>query len=167
MNGGMNAVKKLDARLQAIADLVQGEIIADVGSDHAYLPAWLAKHNKIKKAYALDISPNCVGRIKANLGKFNIPQEIISPVLSDGLAGLGDCAIAGLTDVIIAGMGGETIARILSGIKKRAGINFILQPNTKKELLKDYLLANNFEVSQEIKVQDKKRYYIIMRASCV
>jgi len=153
-------MKKLSARLKAVADLVCGDIIADIGSDHAYLPAWLVKNNKIKKAYAIDISAKCLERIKINLAKFNISQEIIEPVLSDGLAELENIA---LTDIIIAGMGGETIAEIIATIKEPANINFILQPNTKTEVLKDFLTANNFKILQEIRIQETRRYYNIMR----
>ena len=164
-------MKKLDARLQAIADLVHGDIIADIGSDHAYLPAWLVKNNRIKKAYAIDISAKCVARIKTNLARFNIPQEIITPVLSNGLSELNAADLTGLTDIIIAGMGGETIAGIIDNItiENSANINFILQPNSKKDFLKEYLLTNNFKVLQEMRVQDKKRYYIIIAAevNCV
>jgi tRNA A22 N-methylase len=172
-------MKKLNARLLAAAELVRGEIIADIGSDHAYLPAWLVKNNKIKKAYAIDISVKCVERIKANLEKFNISQEIIEPVLSDGLNGFKHLEISDssdlsdLTDIIIAGMGGETIAGIISDIinsidiikiKNPADINFILQPNTKKEVLKEFLIENQFKILQEITVQDKKRFYTIISA---
>ena len=154
-------MKKLSARLQACADLVQGDIIADIGSDHAYLPVWLVKNNKVKKAYAVDMSANCVERIKINLAKYNISQEIITPVLSDGLTELENIE---LTDVIIAGMGARSIINIISGIKEPAGINFILQTHTKKEVLKDFLLANNFKILQEIIIHEKKRFYDIMRA---
>ena len=154
-------MKKLSARLQACADLVQGDIIADIGSDHAYLPVWLFKNNKIKKAYAVDISVKCVERIEANLAKYNIPRETIVPVLSDGLSALENIR---LTDIIIAGMGAKTIFGIIAGIKEPADINFILQPNTKKEVLKDLLADNNFKVLQEVAVRDKNRYYNIMRA---
>jgi len=150
--------------LQTIAWLVRGEIIADIGSDHAYLPVWLVNNNKIKKAYAIDISAKCVERIKINLARFNISQEIIAPVLSNGLGALTEPQAVELTDIIIAGMGGETIAQILSDIQNLRNINFILQPNTKTNLLKEYLLADNFKILQEITVHDKKRYYNIMRA---
>ena len=67
-----------------------GDIIVDVGSDHAYLPIWLYQNKKIKKAYALDISKNCVNKIRANIKRKNISEDIIVPVLSDGLTGLKD-----------------------------------------------------------------------------
>ena len=155
-------MKKLSLRLQACAELVRGDIIADIGSDHAYLPVWLVKNNKIKKACAVDVSKKCVERIKNNLAKFNIAQEIIVPVLSDGLAELENIKF---TDIIIAGMGAKTICDILKNIKDPADINFILQPNTKLEVLREFLTANNFKILDEIKVRDKKREYTIMRAA--
>ena len=150
-------MKKINARLLAVANLIRGDIIADIGSDHAYLPAWLVKHGRIKKAYAIDISANCVERIKANLARFNISWEIIEPVLSDGLPELEN-----LSDIVIAGMGARSIMNIISGIKNPSGINFILQTHTKKDLLKDFLLSKNFKISHEIIVQDKKRFYNII-----
>ena len=156
-------MKKLDARLQAIANAVCGEIIADIGSDHAYLPAWLAKNGKIKKAYAVDISVKCVERIKTNLARLRISHEIVEPILADGLASID---LAEISDVIIAGMGGENIAGILSAvpIADVRNINFILQPNTKKDALREYLLDNGFEISQELVIQEKRRFYTIFVA---
>ena len=156
-------MKKLNARLQAIADSVCGEIIADIGSDHAYLPAWLVKNDRIKKAYAVDISVKCVERIKTNLARFRISNEIIEPVLADGLASL---ELSELSDVIIAGMGGENIVGILSAVKIKdvQNINFILQPNTKQDTLHDYLIGNGFEISQELVIQEKRRFYTIFVA---
>ena len=156
-------MRKLGARLQAVADLVRGDIIADIGSDHAYLPAWLAQNNRIKKAYAIDVSAKCVERMKANLARLNIGRDIVEPVLCDGLPEL-----EGLTDIIIAGMGGESIAGILSGIVARGvpqleNINFILQPNSKKDALLAYMAANGFKLLQELRVDEKRRYYYILR----
>jgi len=173
--------------------MICGDIIADVGSDHAYLPVWLYLNNKIKKAYALDISENCVNRIKINLKKYNIPEDIIIPVLSDGLACFdSDRHVVGtsgspcptlfnfyeLTDIIIAGMGGETIAGIISQIPvnvnenflngasrtPRPTANFILQPNSKIITLREFLYDNNFEIIQDITVESKKRRYTVINA---
>jgi len=148
---------KINKRLNEIANLVQGEVIADIGSDHALLPIWLYSNKKIKKAYASDMSKNCVEKIKINIKKYNIPEDIIIPVLSDGL----NFDHSGLTDVIIAGMGGETIAKIIKPLKN---INFILQPNSKIKFLQKYLYENDFETIKEITIEDKKRFYNIINA---
>jgi len=178
----MIKIKKLDGRLAAIAEMICGGVIADVGSDHAYLPIWLYLNKKIKKAYALDISENCVERIRANIKKYDITPDIIIPVLSDGLAGLaplvkGGCRKAAggsdeITDIIIAGMGGINIAEILAAafinVNGAPGssrpTNLILQPNSKLKYLRDFLHENNFDIIQEIKVESKKRFYNIINA---
>jgi len=159
--------------------MIRGGIIADVGSDHAYLPIWLCLNNKIKKAYALDISENCVKKIKANLKKYNISQDIIIPVLSDGLACFEPDAchsersgeslfdFSELTDIIIAGMGGTTIAEIIDKIEKTKNINavnFILQSNSKTEVLRKFLYKNKFDIIQEVITENKNRIYSTIQA---
>jgi len=152
---------KLDNRLKAISEMICGGVIADIGSDHAYLPIWLYLNKKIEKAYAADISENCVKRISANIKKYDISPEIIIPVLSNGLNNLNDFEI---TDVIIAGMGGINIAEILAGAACLRGVNLILQPNRKVEYLRDFLRENNFEIIKEITAESKKRFYNIINA---
>jgi len=163
---------KADGRIKAIAGMIRGEIIADVGSDHAYLPIWLYLNNKIKKAYAVDISENCVNRIKKNIKKYNISEDIIIPVLSDGLTKIND--FDKISDIIIAGMGGETIAGILEKAQtpavcgrhplSKGGLNYILQPNSKIKFLREFLHNNDFEIIQDIIVESKKRFYTIINA---
>ena len=151
----------INKRLKEIANLIQGEIIADIGSDHAKLPIWLYLNKKIKKAYASDMSINCVDKIKINIKKYNIPENKIIPVLSDGLNFANDEILQEITDIIIAGMGGETIAKIIKPIKN---INFILQPNSKIIFLQKFLQENKFKIIKEIKIEDKKRFYTIINA---
>jgi len=160
----------IDDRLKKIADLICGEYIADIGSDHAYLPIWLIQNQKIKKAYALDISENCVERAKKNIIKHGIPEDAIIPAVSNGLS----CFENGfdffeLSDVVISGMGGETISQIMETIKNNfdlGGINFIFQPSRKIGYLKNYLLENNFHIKKCVIAESKKRFYAIINAVC-
>ena len=157
-------MKKISNRFNEIIKLIEGDTIADIGSDHAYLPMWLYFNNKIKIAYAADISEKCVEKIKINIKKNNIPENIIIPVLSDGLSYfIKNDIIKKITDIIIAGMGGETIAKIIESAPVE-NINFILQPNSKIEFLKNFLYKNKFEIISEIKIEDKKRFYTILNA---
>ena len=150
--------------------MICGEVIADVGSDHAYLPIWLYLNQKIKKAYALDISENCVTKIKINLKKYNVPEDIVIPVLSDGLSCFdSEYDFNELTDIIIAGIGGNNISKIIEKIyetKNIKNINFIFQPSGKIEILREYLYKNKFDIIQEIIItnENEKRIYNIINA---
>jgi len=154
----------IDGRLTAISNMICGDVIADIGSDHAYLPIWLYLNKKIKKAYALDISEKCVERIKKNLKKYNIPENIIIPVLSDGLSCFKtEYDFNELTDIIIAGMGGKNIAEIIEQTPLAKNLNFILQPTRKDEFLRDFLYKNKFDF-MEIIVEEGKWIYNIINA---
>ncbi|MCL2771847.1 MAG: class I SAM-dependent methyltransferase [Oscillospiraceae bacterium] len=144
--------------------MIAGDIIADVGSDHAYLPIWLWQNKKIKKAYALDISVNSITKIKKNLKKYDISENIIIPVLSDGLLGLAE--LYEVTDIVIAGIGGENISQIIKNIEtdNMENINFILQPNTKVEFLREFLYKSGFDLTKENVVEDENRLYNIICA---
>ena len=161
---------KLDNRLKKIADMVYGETVADIGSDHAYLPIWLSSSKKIKKAYALDISENCVAKIKKNIKKHGIPENMITAAVSDGFSFFGNGSdFKKLSDVIIAGMGGETIAEIIKKAKNTydmSCINFIFQPNSKIESLKKYLRENNFNMDCAI-IESNKRFYTVINAKYI
>ena len=158
----------IDGRLTAISNMICGDVIADVGSDHAYLPIWLYLNKKIKKAYALDISENCIKKIYENLEKYNISTEVITPVLSDGLSCFADdvdCPfINSEFNVVIAGMGGENIAEIMKKAQGFKSAEFILQPNSKVEILREFLYKNRYDIVTEMIVEDENRLYNIMKA---
>ncbi|MDE6592747.1 MAG: class I SAM-dependent methyltransferase [Oscillospiraceae bacterium] len=136
---------KLDSRLALCADMVQGDYICDIGTDHGYLPAYLLSTGKCSRALCSDINPLPLGSSEENLNKEGV-AHMAQFRLSNGFESLD---ITGVTDIVIAGMGGETIAEILSNEKSRCPANFILQPMSRAEILRDYLAANGFEVTSE------------------
>ena len=148
--------------------MIRGDVIADIGSDHAYLPIWLYLNNKIKKAYAVDISENCVNRIKNHLKKYKISENDIIPVLSDGFLDFKQkYDLSELTDIIIAGMGGKSISKIIESINIPTdikNINFILQPSRKDEYLREFLYKNQFDILSEIITEENKYLYCIINA---
>lgn len=144
----MNKLFKLDERLSSCADFVRGGAkIADIGTDHAYLPVWLAKQGRIKSAVAADIHPMPLERGEENIKKYGC-KNIVTTRLSDGLSGISpnEC-----DDIIIAGMGGELIAEILSKAfwVKDSEKRLILQPMTRANVLREYLIQNGFEIITE------------------
>lgn len=158
----MNSPKalKISKRLLAAADFAKdNEFIADVGTDHAYLPIYLYTSGKIRGAVVSDINEGPIERAKRNILEFSAEDGII-PVLSDGLSKIDEYSP---DTVFILGMGGELILNIISAAEwvKAKRPRLVLQPMTHPELLRGYLLENGFEITQELLVEDGKIYQLI------
>lgn len=136
-----------------------GAVFADIGTDHAYLPVFLAERGIIKKAVAADINKGPIERAEANIAASGL-SAIISTVQTDGLTGLD---VFAPTDIAICGMGGELIARIVDCAEfvKNKNVRLILQPMTKAEILREYLIKNGFTIIGESLAKEDKIYQII------
>lgn len=146
----------LDKRLLAAASFVsQGAILADIGSDHAYLPIYLAQAGKIQRALASDINTGPVEAARKNIIAYGV-GDIVTAQKSDGLDGVEsfcpDC-------ITILGMGGELIVRIIDRAPwvRNKKIRLILQPMTHGEILSRYLCEQGFEIVDETIVCDGER----------
>lgn len=151
---------KLSKRLTAAAGLCRkGSFVADVGTDHAYLPIYLAKKGHIRGGVVSDINKGPIERARAHIAEAGL-EGTLTPVLCDGLSALEGY---GAEDIFILGMGGELIARIISDAPflKRSGVRLILQPMTHPEILRQYLSENGFSIIAESLVSDDKIYQII------
>ena len=138
----------LSKRLQAICDLTPPNTkIIDVGTDHAYVPIYLAK-NKNCICLATDISENCIKKAKENIKDLNIETKV-----TDGLNGIN------VKDeiIIISGMGTSTIKKIIQNIKTN---DLIISTHTHIPELKKYLKKKHYKIHKE-KVIKEKQYYII------
>ncbi len=145
----------LDARLSCAASFVRGgAVLADVGTDHAYLPITLLSRGVISYAYAADVARGPLATAKAHLDECcrELPalDSQIRLVLTDGLAGL-DAVTPSVTDISICGMGGELITRILSNAPfvRIPAVRLILQPMTMQPVLRRWLCENGFAVEYE------------------
>lgn len=155
----------LDTRLRTAADMVPGGArLADIGSDHAYLPIALCLENKIDAALASDINEGPVAAAVANISKNGLSDKIVA-VRADGLDKTRDFAPDCIT---VLGMGGELIVSILDKAPwvKDEKITLILQPMTHPEILAKYLAENGFDVTDEAIVQDGGRDDRIYRILC-
>ncbi len=150
----------------AAAELVPaGARLADIGSDHAYLPIYLCLINKIEYALASDINEGPVNSARANIQK-NALGDRIKAVRADGLSASRDFAPDCIT---VLGMGGELIVSILECAEwvRDEGITLIFQPMTHPEALARYLAANGFAILDERMVCDRgrdDRIYRIIKA---
>lgn len=151
----------LDKRLKACADFVtEGGVVCDVGTDHAYLTAYLIERGRCRKAIATDIHEGPLEAAKTTLKRHGLIDRV-SLCLTDGLQGI---PFESVTDVVIAGMGAELICEILGGTPWiRQGVNLVLQPMTKVPVLRRWLYENGFEIFREKAVQCDHYLYTVMQ----
>ncbi len=155
---------KLSPRLQAIADYVhKGAVVADIGTDHGYIPVYLVSKEISSKIIATDINVGPLENANSYINKKSF-GGIIETRLGNGL----ECLLPNEVDtVIIAGMGGLLIAEILESSKDIAGTinNFILQPMTASEDLRRYLINNKYKIQDEKLAKEGSKIYEIMLVS--
>ncbi|MBE6662710.1 MAG: SAM-dependent methyltransferase [Ruminococcaceae bacterium] len=143
--------------LSAIPFVREGSFLADVGTDHAYLPLYLCLTGKIRGAVAADVREGPLSSAKANIKAYGLADKI-ETCLSDGLLKLAPFAPE---DVSIFGMGGELIASIMAAVDwtKDGKLRFILQPMTKTESLRAYLAREGFAILDETLTKEDGRIY--------
>ena len=148
-------MKKLELtpRLQAVADFVpEGARLADIGTDHAYLPVSLLLKGHIPSAVAADVKKGPLDHARQTAQEYGCTEKITFR-LCDGLKDVKSYE----TDAIaIAGMGGETIIDILSAVKwvKEKELPVILQPMSRQPELRRWLWQNGYEIQEETLVQE-------------
>ena len=149
---------RLDHRLATVPPFVRpGAVVADVGTDHAYLPIVLVGSGCATRAVASDIHRGPIDRAAQHVAEYGLSDRI-DTVLTDGLEGIRPYAP---TDIIIFGMGGELIARILSDAPwvKDTGIRLILQPMTHAECVRTYLAEQGFALVDEVLSRESGKIY--------
>ena len=153
---------ELSKRLMKIASYVNYcEAIADIGTDHGYIPIYLVKNNKCNSAIASDINKGPIEKASTNI-RFEGLSEKIKCLLGGGLKPL---KVGEVNGVIIAGMGGNLIRDIiLEDIEKVKLYDFlILQPAQNPEVLREFLYNNNFEILNEDLILDDGKFYELFK----
>ena len=152
------SILKPHGRLSLCADYVrEGSRLADIGTDHGYLPIALCQSGKIPSAVACDINPLPLRSAEDNIAKFSL-GNVIKTRLSDGLKAVSSDEV---DDVVIAGMGGELIRDILTAAPwvKDEAKHLVLQPMTHHDDLVKWLVENGFTIIQQAAVLDDGKYY--------
>lgn len=139
----------------------QGARVIDVGTDHGRLPVWLAQNGVAPHVWATDIRPGPLAGASALVAQTGV-EDVVSLMRTDGLCGLGP---ADGDTVILAGMGGETMIAILSAATwTGTGTLLILEPQSKKAALRQWLRENGYAVTSERLVKDGGRIYPVLTA---
>ncbi len=137
-------------------------VLADVGTDHAYLAIHLLKNGGVSRAVLTDVNEGPLLRAKRNVDDAGLTSRA-ELRLTDGARELSDC---GADAYAICGMGGELIASIISDSPhlKDGNITLVLQPMSRPEALRAFLFSSGFEIEREVFVSEPDKSYVAMRA---
>jgi len=155
---------QLSPRLRSVADLVpQNAVLADVGTDHGFLPIYLLQRDRIKRAVAADLREGPLSKAKANADKYGL-RDRMDLRLCNGLSAIGP---EDADTISIAGMGGETIAQILAAAPwtKEGKHTLILQPMTSTYDLREFLSEQGYTIQFEHLNREDRRIYITMEVT--
>lgn len=159
----METEVKLSPRLQAVAGLVlPGEPVADIGSDHAYLPIYLVQKGLVPSAVAVEVHPGPWERAAAQVRLHRL-EDKIQVRLGDGFAPL---APGEVTTAVIAGMGARTIIRILRQGQALLPTlkRLVLQPMGGVPAVRQWLHDHGFYLVDEELVLEGEQFYFILGA---
>ena len=158
---------KLTPRLMTAVPYIRGgRLVADIGTDHAYLPIYLCEQRRLTPvatpngeticAIAADINKGPVERADEHIAAARL-SRYVKTVQTDGLTGLD---VYDPADIIIFGMGGELIMRILQEAPwvKNKAIGLVLQPMSRGHLLRQWLCENGFRICGEA-ISDTAKFY--------
>lgn len=154
---------KLTNRLKAVAELVMPcDAFSDIGTDHAYLPAWLIQNGVVRRAVAADIHKKPLENAQKTISLYGLENKI-ELRLSDGFAKiLPEEAV----EIAVAGMGGEQIAAMIENTPwlKTGDKHLILQPMTHYEDVRRALCENGFAILSEKTAAEGERVYLVISA---
>ena len=152
----------LSERLKCALNYIEkGDTVADIGTDHAYLPIYLVKNGICETVYACDINEGPCEKARENLATYSVSPDSVRVSRRDGICGLSGL---GINKFIIFGMGGELISYILGCEDMPIGTRFILNPMTKQEELREYLYKNGYTILDDDTVFSDKKYYQMIYA---
>ena len=150
---------KLTPRLQCVADCIQKcQLLADIGTDHAYIPIYAIKNGIATNAIASDVVKGPLKIATDNIKSHGLENKI-SPRLANGLE-----SADGADVIVIAGMGGKLICTILENsieIAKKADY-MVIQPMTCCYELRRFLHENGFSIREERLAREEDKIYNIM-----
>ena len=153
---------ELSSRLKTIVSFVsEGMCVADIGTDHGYIPIYLTSEGMTDKAYAMDVNRGPLERAGENIRKEGLDGRI-ECILSDGMEKLPIDA----DSVVIAGMGGDLMEQILMGGGDRLFrlSELVLSPQSHWEKVRRFLHSHGFAIEKEALIKEGGKYYIVIKA---
>lgn len=137
-------------------------VVADIGTDHAYIPIYLVEQGVCKKAIAMDVNPGPLERAREHILASGLSEQIVTR-LSDGLAKLSENEA---DTYVIAGMGGPLMVSILARRMDllQKGKTLVLQPQSEIGEVREFLIHNHYKIIREEMFYDMEKTYVAMKA---
>lgn len=154
----------LSKRLKQVADMVKKcNVIADIGTDHGYIPIYLVKNGIAKRAVAADISPGSCKKAQLNIGISHL-SDLIDVRCGNGLEVIekGEKIDA----IVIAGMGGLMTISVLESSKDtvEGAEQLVLQPQRDIDKVRRYLHSIGYKITDEKMIVESDKFYNIINA---
>ena len=152
---------EISKRLQQVAAFVSYSTMADIGTDHAYVPLYLWEMGKVTKALACDINQGPLARAKENISRMGAEQAIETRL------GSGLCPVKPreVETAVIAGMGGmltihilEDSQAVVQGLKE-----LVLSPQHDMDAVRRYIHGMGFSIADEVLLKEDGKYYTVLR----
>lgn len=156
-------MQELSKRLLTVAGMVENDsVVADIGTDHAYIPIYLVEQGVCKKAIAMDVNPGPLERAREHILASGLSEQIVTR-LSDGLAKLSENEA---DTYVIAGMGGPLMVSILARRMDllQKGKTLVLQPQSEIGEVREFLIHNHYKIIREEMFYDMEKTYVAMKA---
>ncbi|MDR5658001.1 class I SAM-dependent methyltransferase [Serpentinicella sp. ANB-PHB4] len=155
---------QLTPRLNKIANEIEKQSkVADIGTDHGYLPIYLVQKQISSFVIASDVNKGPLQTAEINAKKYKC-QDSISIRQGSGLETL---TTGEVDTIIIAGMGGILISELLEANPQitKSIVKFILQPMQAQDVLRRYLVQNNYKIDKDILIKEDEKIYEVIVAS--
>lgn len=151
---------QISNRMQSIINEIEYKKIADIGTDHGYIPIYCSLNKNMEKIIACDVNKEPLKNCMDNIKKYNL-EEKIETRLSNGIKNL---KLFEVDTIIIAGMGGNLIIDILKDNLElvHSTKQLILQPQSSIEQVRRFLHEIGFKITNEVMIFEDYKYYNII-----
>ena len=152
----------ISERLQALAGMVTpGNVVADIGCDHGFLPIFLVQRGLCPRVLAMDVRKGPLSRAEEHIAAYGL-EDYIETRLSDGL---GAYRAGEAQTCVCAGMGGRLMQKILTEGRKKAESfqELILQPQSELADFRRFLRKSGYRMIQENILCEEGKYYFLMK----
>ncbi|AHI53736.1 tRNA: m1A22 methyltransferase [Spiroplasma sabaudiense Ar-1343] len=158
-------MKFLTPRLITVASLINDDddIIADIGTDHAYLPIYLAKGHKVEYVYASDINKKPFETALQNVKNFGV-NNMIEVIHGPGISWIKERSNLQIDCCVISGMGSTTILDILKEDNTKIN-SYIFSSNTNVLPIRSWVRMNKYFIESEVLVEDNDIIYEIIKVN--